>query len=99
MSKLREEIKYVQNKVKEQISGIDNKGLNFNETIELCLNKNFKQLYMAIEKSAERGYKQTIDENPWRDCGKLERAAHLIAPINLDDISFRDYISSGPGEE
>jgi hypothetical protein len=68
--------------------------LNFNETIELCLNKNFKQLYMAIEKSTDRSG-SSLDESPWRDCGKLERASHLITPVNLDDVSFRDYSSAG----
>lgn len=47
MVKLREEIKYVQNKVREQIASLEKNatlktGINFNETVELCLNKNFK---------------------------------------------------------
>lgn len=47
MVKLREEIKYVQNKVREQMASLEKNactktGINFNETVELCLNKNFK---------------------------------------------------------
>jgi hypothetical protein len=75
MSKLREEIKYVQNKVREQISTLEmtRGGTNFNETIGLCLNKNFKQLYEAIERGTN--HFDEIDESPWRDCGNLQRAA------------------------
>lgn len=51
---------------------------------------------MAIERGTN--HFDEIDENPWRDCGKMERAAQIITPINLDELSFNLSYRELPGK-